>query len=91
MVKSASQILGDIFAQHPDVDFMTKIDCEGSEYDILAVLDQAGLLNKFKIIIMEWHEKGSNELVKYLTKNHFTIFSRRPKSKTVGMIYAVRS
>ena len=90
-VKSASEVLGDIFAQYQGVDFMAKIDCEGSEYDILASLDQANLLNKFKIIIMEWHEKGPDQLVEYLTKNGFTVFSRRPKSKTIGMIYAVRA
>jgi hypothetical protein len=70
---------------------MAKIDCEGSEYEILDALDQANLLNKFKIVIMEWHEKGPEKLETYLRKNNFTIFSRRPKSKAIGMIYAVRS
>lgn len=90
-IKSATEIFTPIFNQYPEVDFIAKIDCEGSEYQILESLEKANLLSRFKIIIMEWHEKGPDELVEYLTKANFTIFSRRPKSKTIGMIYAVRS
>jgi FkbM family methyltransferase len=89
-LKSASEVFVPIFAQYPEVDFMAKIDCEGSEYDILESLDRANLLSRFKIIIMEWHEKGPDKLVEYLTKAGFAIFSRRPKSKTIGMIYGLR-
>lgn len=91
VLKSASDVMKPIFDQHSDIDFMGKIDCEGSEYAIFESLDSANLLSRFKIIIMEWHEKGPDKLVEYLTKNNFTIFSRRPKSKTIGMIYAVRN
>lgn len=90
LIKSASEVFSHIFNQYPDVDFMAKIDCEGSEYNILQSLEENNLLGRFKIIIMEWHEKGPDKLVEYLTKANFTIFSRRPKSKTIGMIYAVR-
>lgn len=91
LVKDVCQVLSPIFAQYEDIDFMAKIDCEGSEYDIFESLDQANFLRKFKIIVMEWHEKGPQKLEDYLRKNGFTVFSRRPKSKTIGMIYAVRS
>ncbi len=90
LLKSATEVLNPIFSEYPEVEFMGKIDCEGSEYEILESLEKANLLSRFKIIIMEWHEKGPDQLVEYLTKANFTIFSRRPKSKTIGMIYAIR-
>ncbi|MGY6530732.1 MAG: FkbM family methyltransferase [Cyanobacterium sp.] len=90
-IKSATDVLSPIFEKFSDHDFMAKIDCEGSEYDILKSLEQANMLNRFKVIIMEWHEKGPDELVGYLRRANFTVFSRRPKSKNIGMIYAVRN
>lgn len=91
LIKDVTEVLTPIFDKHEGIDFMAKIDCEGSEYNIFESLDQANLLRKFKIIIMEWHEKGPQKLEDYLQKNGFTVFSRRPKSTTIGMIYAVRS
>ncbi len=89
-IRSATDVLSSIFEKFTDTDFMAKIDCEGSEYDILKSLEKADMLSRFKVIIMEWHEKGPDELVSYLRNANFTVFSRRPKSKNIGMIYAVR-
>lgn len=90
-IKSATDVLSPVFEKFSDTDFMAKIDCEGSEYDILKCLEEANMLTRFKVIIMEWHEKGPDELVGYLNRANFTVFSRRPKSKNIGMIYAVKN
>ena len=43
-----------------------------------------------KIIMMEWHKKGPDALVKHLQDFGFIIFSRMPRSKNVGTLYAIK-
>ncbi|MDY6782671.1 MAG: FkbM family methyltransferase [Cyanobacteriota bacterium] len=90
-LKPARDILASIQSQYPDADIVAKIDCEGAEYDILEALDAEGLLGSLKGIMMEWHNKGPKPLEEKLRKSGFVIFSRRPKSKTIGAIYAVKA
>jgi FkbM family methyltransferase len=89
-IESASIVLDSIRAQYPDLDIIAKIDCEGSEYDIFRTLHAEGKLGSIRAIMMEWHQKGPDALVNDLRKAGFVIFSRRPKSKTIGLIHAVR-
>ena len=67
-----------------------KIDCEGSEYEILEKLLDSGLLGKIDIIIFEWHAsyQGTNELdyidlvqsfSKKLTDDGFVVFFQHAK------------
>jgi FkbM family methyltransferase len=90
-IKPATEILAEITRQYPNTDIVAKIDCEGSEYDIIKTLHSTGQLNQIRAIIMEWHQKGPDELVNYLQEVGFAILSRRPKSQNIGMIYAVRT
>jgi hypothetical protein len=39
---------------------------------------------------MEWHNKGPDALVKHLQDFGFIIFSRMPRSKNVGTLYAIK-
>ncbi len=89
-IKPIGEILDTVTSQYPGVDIVAKIDCEGSEYDIFKALVEKGQLSLLKAIMMEWHQKGPDPLVDALRKEGFTIFSRLPKSKNIGMIYAVR-
>lgn len=71
--------LNDVFTKHniKEVDFM-KIDCEGSEYQILLNAEDA-LLKKIKNIAMEWHEftgYTKYDLVKRLKKAGFDVTIR---------------
>ena len=86
----AKDVLESIRSQYPDCDIVAKIDCEGSEYAILSSLYASGQLDRLKAVMIEWHEKGPDRLVEWLRQSGFAIFSRRPISKTIGMIYAVR-
>lgn len=90
-IKPFGEIFNGIVAAHPDKDIVAKIDCEGSEYGILDSLAENGQLEKIKIIMMEWHKKGPEPLIKNLQSAGFTIFSRLPLSDNVGSLYAVRA
>lgn len=90
-IKPATEVLESMRAEHPGLDIVAKIDCEGSEYEILSSLHAHGQLGHLKMVMIEWHEKGPDQLVENLRDSGFAIFSRRPKSKTIGMLYAVRA
>lgn len=87
---AARDVLESIRAEYPETDIAAKIDCEGSEYDILGSLYASQQLHQLKLLMIEWHEKGPEQLVDWLRRSGFAIFSRRPKSKTIGTLYAVR-
>ncbi|QNL22364.1 FkbM family methyltransferase [Hyphobacterium sp. CCMP332] len=78
-----------IIEENPDSPLVLKIDCEGSEYDIFRSLNEA-LLKPVKCILMEWHKRGPDEIVKKLKSNGFSLLSFNSKSKKVGMIYAFK-
>lgn len=78
------------------VDFL-KMDCEGSEYDILVSSQEH--LRKFNKISMEYHnlsfndkgirEKISNECIKLLEKNNFNVITQGKDIGCFGYIYAI--
>lgn len=90
-LKPAGEVLASIQAQYPEADIIAKLDCEGSEYNIISALYADNKLSCLKGVMMEWHNQGPKPLEEYLRKSGFVIFSRRPKSKTIGAIYAVKS
>ncbi len=79
------------------IDFL-KIDCEGSEYEILYNLDKEKL-QKIQFIALEYHEFDNNEknnshhLLQYLRKSGFAaqlIPVNVEKGKGLGYIYAAQ-
>lgn len=71
--------------------WLFKIDCEGSEYEILEALDANQLLSKVNIMMIEWHQRGPSELITIMEKNGFGVFSFYPTNKKAGMIYGIKS
>ena len=69
-----------IFSSVPRIDYL-KLDCEGSEYDILEKLndEQWAMINK---IVMEWHfdKERAEKVVELMKQKGFTIteFSTNP-------------
>jgi FkbM family methyltransferase len=90
IIKPFTDVFRSILDAHPDGAIVAKIDCEGAEYEILDSLAENAQLEKIKIIMMEWHKKGPDPLVKHLQDAGFIIFSRLPRSTNVGTIYAIR-
>lgn len=89
-LRKASLELTKIFDGHPEHIFGIKIDCEGSEYSIIKNLHTDCFLQKFKCILIEWHEKGPEELLDLLRTAGFAGFFQHSLEKKVGMIYAIR-
>ena len=73
-----------------DEKMILKIDCEGSEYEILDRLNDTGLLSRFDIIMIEWHFKGPASLRKILIDNNFKILSMEERNRIAGMLYAFK-
>lgn len=86
----ADCVLKSILEDYPGSSIVAKIDCEGSEYEIMRCLDESNLLGKLSVVMLEWHEHGPQELERILRKRGFSTFSRSLTSK-LGLIYAARS
>ena len=73
-----------------DEKIILKIDCEGSEYEILERLNDTNLLPRFDVIMIEWHIKGAASLQKILFENNFEILSMGEHNTDIGMLYAFK-
>lgn len=72
---------------------LAKIDCEGSEYEILFGTPKS-ILGRIKNIVVEYHNNinkySSEDLVRFLRNNNFEItLKENPRSKNVGIIHAM--
>jgi len=75
---------------YPKTNIIAKIDCEGSEYDIIRRLDEAKKISDINIYMIEWHRKGPKELIDILKNNGYVTLSIDSKNKYAGMIYAFK-
>ena len=92
-ISGESLIIRDVFEalnEIVDEKIILKIDCEGSEYEILERLNSTGLLSRFEIIMTEWHFRGSASLCKILLDNHFHVLSTGDHNVDFGMVYAFK-
>jgi len=87
-VKEAAKEVRLFLQNKPHAKVVCKIDCEGSEYEILPRLASEGILDSIDIFMIEWHEKGPESLEVLLEKNGFCILSLAPYANNHGMIYA---
>lgn len=78
----AREAFGDALERAGDRPLLAKVDCEGSEYEILARLAEAGLLTKTATYIVEYHAVpgtedgplvGRERLVKLFRTNGFAV------------------
>jgi len=67
-----------------------KLDCEGSEYDIIQTLKHAGLLERISAFMIEWHLLGPDHIKSALHEAGFSCLSFDEHSGTHGMVYAFR-
>jgi hypothetical protein len=88
---AADEVLRSIRTEYPGCAVLAKVDCEGSEYEIIRCLHEKGLLSELSIIVMEWHERGPQELATILEESGFvTLSPPSPNNGVTGMLYAVR-
>ena len=77
-----------IKANHPGSPLVIKIDCEGSEYAIINRLAEENMLREASVFMIEWHKDGPEYLSSLLAERGFTLLSRTPFTRSIGMLYA---
>lgn len=85
-IKNVSAVLAPIIKQHSECNIILKMNCEGEEYNIMEELARTNLLTDIDFIMMEWHYKGKESILKYLEQNGFSYWCI-DKSKEMGFIY----
>ena len=88
-IQDISTILPDLIAKHSQQKIVLKIDCEGAEYEILQKLDQSRLLTQIDVLLIEWHDGGSETIENILIENNFRVVSRYLTSIS-GMVYSFK-
>jgi FkbM family methyltransferase len=88
-LRKASKTIGEVIASSACRNFILKADCEGAETAIFQDLQEHGLLEKFSMILLEWHGKNREALENMLDSSNFQRVSFKPQGKPdLGMIYA---
>lgn len=90
-IANAAETLEPLLDKHTSNKIVLKIDTEGSEYDILYILEDHGLLNRINIFIIETHGLHVREIQEIMQRNRFTFFQQYSTGvPELGMMYAVR-
>jgi FkbM family methyltransferase len=91
----APYVLQKIIDDFPNRSIVLKMDCEGSEYQIVKALSRAGMLRLLTGMMVEWHRKepehDPGQLVSILLDSGFLTFAFDTYAPSNGMIYAVRT
>lgn len=93
VIRKAAEVIRKIIETNGlNKQYVLKLDCEGDEYAIFKDLFDEGLLDSFSYMIIEWHNKGCNELTHYLKKINYSFHSLIiDLTRDRGMIYAFRN
>jgi FkbM family methyltransferase len=95
-VRRASGFIRMVRELYPDRRIIVKMDCEGSEYNILRNLKNDGALNLISAFMMEWHNVGGGDNATFIREffmhSGFDVYTRgRNQFKdSVGIAYAFR-
>lgn len=87
---SIIDVLNKVTSVHPNNRILLKIDCEGEEYAIFDAIKNTEYLNQVDCILLEWHEKGIEQLSSVLIESGFQYFHMPNESFNSGMLYAFR-
>lgn len=88
-VRNASSVFAPIIEKYPLHNIVLKMDCEGEEYSILEDLLQSGTLSRMTLIILEWHYRGKDLILKCLKQAGFSWWCN-DINDDMGLIYSYR-
>ena len=89
--RAAPSVLDKIIQDAGTDAVVCKLDCEGSEYEVMRSLADANLVKKVAVFMIEWHGQGPAELKAILRANRFACLSFDESSSAHGMLYAFAS
>lgn len=91
-LRDAGKVVREILDSETNTDVAMKIDCEGSEFDVVESLDKEGtVFGRICFLMIEWHRRERLEkMVRILETNGFVVLNLNPFSGSTGMIYAAR-
>jgi FkbM family methyltransferase len=94
-VHEASAEVDRLRLKYPALDLVMKIDCEGSEYDIIERLAFTDRIQQVSFMMIEWHRRrisaGPETILKHLEQAGMTCLLHDPHGDDIGMIYAFKS
>jgi len=90
-IKDCAEVVAEVRRKAAGKELVVKMDCEGSEYEIMERLGSQGLVREISMYIIEWHKRGPEPIVEILGRHGFTVISLKPGSNYVGMVYAWRA
>ncbi|NNC50944.1 MAG: FkbM family methyltransferase [Flaviramulus sp.] len=88
-IVDASIEINEILKDNLGKKVVIKMDCEGGEYEILENLYKTGTINNIDILLLEWHDKGSQIIEEIMINSGFDYFSKSFDNFS-GMIYAFK-
>ena len=91
-LKEASKSLQEIIDNHTGTKSIVKLDCEGSEYDVIENLQNSAMLPAFDIFLIEWHKMDGykaklNNLIRAFRENNFLVLMIGSLGNETGMLY----
>lgn len=89
IIKDATEILTPILNTCNRV--VMKMDCEGSEYDILNNLHRSNLISKIDVFIIECHNPNKDAALEYIFKKNGYSYILFPSNKTLSILYGFRN
>jgi len=88
-VRDAAEVFCPIIQFFKDCNIILKMDCEGEEYAILERLAEEQMLGQLTMIMLEWHYRGRDSILKRLNEAGYTYWYQDREGNR-GMIYACR-
>jgi FkbM family methyltransferase len=91
VIKDAAKEIIAILEENKNKYIIIKCDCEGAEFEIFERLNEAHIVSRIDVVIMEYHFENPDRLINILTDNGFAAQTKPGSSKSrTGYIYAVR-
>jgi len=86
--RRAEDVVGEIIRDNPGKKIFLKVDTEGSEFQIFASMEKAGLLKEIDTVMLEYHG-APDPILDALEKNSFRYV--RNGRAAIGMVYAFQT